>query len=305
MYWKTKLYIFLLLCLGVGNISHLFGQNYIPYYHQRHLAVYYMEEQAYEQAIFHFQKAFLIEEALVEDNYYLAFCYAAILDKSNCLEELQEVLEKSPQIILDCIQNIDSYKHFQKILEPNELYGLESDAQDFISLRAKKETKGKKILQLIQEFEAARALPYEDRVAYDFRKEDSLKIVEFLNLVEKEGYPDIAKTNLLFLQAPYYQELYTRAKKVLWKEVERGKLAPFYYAQMLERYAAEKGQCFFFLFKSDLCESKDLELLLKRYYEYGIQPFFYGNSYKLNFKMLKKKNRSWFSETCLNLYKAF
>lgn len=263
------------------------AQNYIPYYKLIHEAEYKIYQHEYEEAISLIREAFKLEQALPKDNYLLAATLAKVNPQKN-EQEIRSLLTKASKNgdikrwLSEEPVDLELSDAFLDSLSMNSKQWL-SDAQairDTINYFLAKDQAYRKVF-----VDSIKAYFDEDSEEYKsywqlVEKNDSIVQVEFLEYVEANGYPGNHRsgTGLATVILQHINdELIDDYKSVLFNEIEKGNIYPYYYGSMMDRANCRvNGKSFYNADPTPEACMPSNEQILENRIETGMSPYFKG-----------------------------
>lgn len=230
-----------LCCLTIKSNA----QNYIPYYNLINEAEYKIYQHEYEEAISLIRDAFKVEQALPKDNYLLAATLAKVNPQKN-EQEIRSLLTKASKN-----GNINRWMSEEPIdLELSDAF------LDSLSMNSKQWLNDTRAIRDTINYFLAKDQDYRkvfvDSIKAYFDEEseeyqsywqlvemnDSLVQVQFLEYIKENGYPGNRRSGTglgaVILQH-INDDLLDEYEEVLFGEIKKGNIYPYYYGSMMDR----------------------------------------------------------------------
>jgi hypothetical protein len=124
-----------------------------------------------------------------------------------------------------------------------------------------------------------------ERIA--FHKNDSLVQTTLLNLTSQHGYlgyyrygTDIA--GIILVHTLGDEKMYKLQKETLYSELQAGRISPFIYARMIDRWQLHNNTCMYNIriYTAQICQPKDYEQIIANRLAIGLSIYFKGPRYR-------------------------
>lgn len=221
------------------------AQNYIPYYNLINEAEYKIYQHEYEEAISLIRDAFKVEQALPKDNYLLAATLAKVNPQKN-EQEIRSLIMKASKN-----GNIKRWMSEENIdIEFSEEFinGLIKNSKRWSENNKHIGDTIKYFVARDQEYRKVftdSIMVYFDEESEEYKsywhlveRNDSIIQLQFLNYIKENGYPGTYKSNRdiagVILQH-INEDLLDQFDTVLYKEIKKGNIYPYYYGSMMDR----------------------------------------------------------------------
>lgn len=289
-------------------------RSYIDYYNIVNEGEFHYYFGYVDSAIIFFHEAFQEFDPLSKDLYLLGMSYCKKGDTSNCRKYLIEASEKSLLFPLS-MSRLDSIVLYGCFSDEREVEQLWKSCNDNIE-KKRNENYGKPEIQRL--IDTLKFFEYRDQmyrslnenrhyltssdtseVAREYRKasheNDSIVQAHFLDYVSENGFPSIEYGDLFTtITRHFFPSNYERAKVLLLNELKEGRLDPFYYVLMAERFEFlfYNRDCYYAV-SVDSCEDEQEWPSIKmRRKEIGMSIYFSSSQWR-RFSVSKRSLTPW------------